>query len=103
MSDYKVDAALNSIKDVARQVRQCPACHSHRIYTAINVAYVFDHHHNRMDAVSTIDLSEQSWHGCFECDHQWLSGPMLISALPTQPPPARPSNVIDFNKARRER
>jgi hypothetical protein len=102
MEDIVVDSALDNIKEVARQVRRCPACQSEHIYTAINVAYVFDHHHNRMDTVSTLDLAEHSWHGCFTCDHQWVSGPMLQAALPPKqfPAPVQLNNIIDFEKAR---
>ena len=103
MGDVVVESALNNIKEVARKVRRCPACRSEHIYTAINVAYVFDHHHDRMDAVSTIDLAEHSWHGCFDCDHQWVSGPILQTALPPDfSTSTGPNNIIDFEKARRK-
>jgi hypothetical protein len=104
MGDIVLESALDNIREVARKVRHCPACRSEHIYTAINVAYVFDHHHNRMDTVSTLDLAEHSWHGCFDCDHQWVSGPMLQATLPARqfPATARPNKIIDFETARQK-
>ena len=101
MDDSDLESALHNIKEVATKVCRCPACRSEHIYTAVNVAYVFDHHHNRMEAVGTIDLAEHSWHGCFDCDHQWVSGPIRQAALPQDLGRPHPNNVIDFEKARR--
>ena len=76
-------------KNVLNAVQTCPACGSAHIYTAVNLAYIFDHQKNQMiEAVQINDRAEHGAHGCFECHHQWLSTP--------PPSPSQPPHVIDF-------
>ena len=95
MSEETLDTTLDNMREVADHVHYCPACHSVRIYTAVHVAYVFDHLKNRMEAVRSVNLAEHGWHGCFACDHQWVSSTMIQKNVASKTP-LKPSNVIDF-------
>jgi hypothetical protein len=97
-----IDPTLESVKDVADHVRRCPACNSDHIYTAVNMAYIYDHRNHRLDAVQVVNLAEHGWHGCFICNHQWVSNQLIKSAFKDEPETS-PTNVIDFEQAKRER
>jgi hypothetical protein len=82
---FDVQYFLNALNSV----QTCPACGSAHIYTAVNLAYIFDHQKKQMiESVQINDRSEQGTHGCFECHHQWLS--------PLPPSQPQPRHVIDF-------
>ena len=103
MSEENLDTTLENMRNLASHVNRCPACHSGHIYTAVHVAYIFDHLKNRMDAVTSANMAEHGWHGCFVCDHQWISNPMLETAPSLHPQHAAVNNVIDLQAIRRER
>jgi hypothetical protein len=76
-------------KNVLNAVRNCPACGSSYIYTAVNKTCILDHQKKQMiEAVQISDRDEHGTHGCFECHHQWISTP--------PPSPSRPPHVIDL-------
>lgn len=91
---------LNSMRKVAAKVHRCPACHSPHVYTAAHVTYVYDHLNARVEAMVSDNFAENGWHGCFACDHQWVSSPLIQTAIPVEPPPGRPDNVIDLQAFR---
>ena len=96
MIEDTLQTTLNSIRNVATQVQCCPACHSTHVYTAANVTYVYDHLNARVEAIACENLAENGWHGCFACDHQWVSNSMIQTAVPLTPLSVRPENVIDL-------
>lgn len=102
MFDDILQTTLNCMRKVATQVHRCPACHSTQVYTAAHVTYVYDHLNARVEAVVSDNLAESGWHGCFICDHQWVSSPLIQTAIPENPSPARPDNVIDLQAFRQE-
>jgi hypothetical protein len=76
------------LKNALNAAQACPACGSAHIYTAVNLAYIFDHQKKQMiEAVQINDRTAHGTHGCFECHHQWFSAP---------PAPSQPAHVIDF-------
>ena len=96
MAEEILNTTLNSMRNVAARVPCCPACHSTHIYTATHVTYVFNHINGRMEAITSGNLAENGWHGCFICDHQWISTPLIQAAVPAEPLLPRPDNVIDL-------
>lgn len=100
MPDSHLEALLSDMRQVAAQVACCPACRSTHIYTAAHVTYVFDHVHNHMETMHAACLSQQGWHGCFDCRHQWLSDAMHPTAAPPDSPRDWPENVVDLQAFR---
>jgi len=89
-------SALENVRKTAEHVHRCPACQSDQIYTALNVAYFFDHLTHQFSFGSSMNLAEHGWHGCRRCDHKWVSNAMLQTALPPKPATAPKGNVIDL-------
>ncbi|MEJ2038043.1 MAG: hypothetical protein P8X55_03815 [Desulfosarcinaceae bacterium] len=104
MTEEILKTTLDSMRDVAAQVPCCPACLSTHIYTAAHVTYVYDHNKGHMTTICSLNLAENGWHGCFDCDHQWISSPMIETAVPRKTSPReKPDNVIDLQAFKQER
>ena len=104
MPEKILDTAFDSVRGVAEQVHRCPSCNSEHIYTAVSVAYIYDHQRPLgIGAAGNVNLAEHGWHGCFMCNHQWVSNPMIQSGLLASRKPERPDNVIDFQAAKSRR
>ena len=89
-----LDSALAKLKHTATEVRQCPACHSHQIYTTLNVAFFYDHTAEELRLSDISNLAEHGWHACQACDHRWVSNTMLQSAVSQLDPPEPTGKVI---------
>jgi hypothetical protein len=99
-SEDVVENALENVKTAAEKVRICPSCQSDRIYSALNIAYYFDHLTHHIGVRGIVNLAEHGWHGCYECGHKWVSNGMLQTALPPRTEPAPKNNVIDITRAK---
>jgi hypothetical protein len=96
MVDNTIQSALETIKQTAEKVQYCPSCHGDHIYSAVNVAYIYDHQTQNVGVREILNLAENGWHGCFACGHKWVSNLMLQTALPLGAPSVDKSNVIDL-------
>ena len=105
-ADTMIENALENVKITADKVRNCPSCQSDRIYSALNVAYFFDHLTHQVGVRSIVNLAEHGWHGCYVCGHKWVSNGMLQTALSPKtestPQDNTPkNNVIDLSRSQR--
>lgn len=86
----RTESNAEYLNNLLYAVQSCPACGSTHIYTAVNVTCIIDHQKKQMiEAVQISDRAEHGAHGCFECQHQWVSAP--------PPSPSPPPHVIDLN------
>jgi hypothetical protein len=98
MVDPTIESALQNVKMTALQVQRCPACQSDRIYTTLNVAYTYDHKNHTVNVKGIVNLAEHGWHGCFACNHRWVSNALLQTAVAPKNPAATNGKVIDLVK-----
>lgn len=98
--DNMIETALENVKITADKVRSCPSCHSDRIYSALNVAYYFDHLTHQVGVRGIVNLAEHGWHGCYVCGHKWVSNGMLQTALPPKTDPTPKDNVINLSRSK---
>ena len=98
MVDPSVESALENVKMTVLQVQLCPACRSDRIYTILNVAYTYDHKGRRIDVQGIVNLAEHGWHGCYACNHRWMSNALLQTALPAEKPVGTNAKVIALKR-----
>ena len=98
-----LEAALKNIEAAADKTLACPSCNSNQIYTAISVSYYYDHATHTFGVRSITNLAEHGWHGCYVCDHKWVSNTLLQTALPPKAPQTDTQKVIDLARSKKDR